>query len=212
MQAVWFGRIVPAMTAALIALSPLTARAAEERAPSIPLATALPTLHGVVDPVPAWTEWCERLPAECVVALSEPVAIEVTATVWAAIQAVNWHVNTTVKPMADAMHWGVADRWSLPDDGYGDCEDYQLQKRRLLALAGLPRRAMRMTAVLDQTGDGHAVLMIRTDRGDFILDNRTSDVLAWSDTQYEYIKREGSDGPAWIALNGKTQTFQVASR
>ena len=72
---------------------------------------------------------------------------------------------------------GVPDRWDLAEDGQGDCEDFQLLKRRLLAEAGLPRRAMRMTVVVDDKGEGHAVLMIRTAQGDFVLDNKTSAIL-----------------------------------
>ena len=30
------------------------------------------------------------------------------------------------------MATGVVERWSYPDDGYGDCEDYVLLKRRAL--------------------------------------------------------------------------------
>jgi predicted transglutaminase-like cysteine proteinase len=52
-------------------------------------------------------------------------------------------------------HWGVEDRWDFAEDGYGDCEDYQLIKRRELVKAGLPRRAFRMTVVNDEVGDGH---------------------------------------------------------
>jgi predicted transglutaminase-like cysteine proteinase len=40
--------------------------------------------------------------------------------------------NTHVKPMTDMDHWAVVDRWNYPDDGYGDCEDYVLLKRRSL--------------------------------------------------------------------------------
>jgi predicted transglutaminase-like cysteine proteinase len=54
-----------------------------------------------------------------------------------------------------------------------------LLKRKLLAERGLPRRAMRMTVVLDENRAGHAVLMVRTDRGDFILDNQRATVLPW---------------------------------
>src|SRR3712207_7197474 len=45
-------------------------------------------------------------------------------------------------------------------------EDIQLLKRRMLTEAGLPQRAMRMTVVIDEQGAGHAVMMVRTDRGD----------------------------------------------
>ena len=88
----------------------------------------------------------------------------------------------------------MVDRWDYPDDGYGDCEDIQLLKRKLLIEAGLPRRALRMTVVLDAVGAGHAGLMVCTDRGDFCLDNQRRAVLAWSDTGYAFIKREGADG------------------
>jgi hypothetical protein len=103
--------------------------------------------------------------------------------------------------MTDEEHWGVSDRWDLPADGFGDCEDYQLLKRRLLAEAGLPRRAMRMTVVVDETGDGHAVLIVRTDRGDVVLDNRTDAVLPWHRTGYAFVKRESqSSAAAWVSL------------
>jgi predicted transglutaminase-like cysteine proteinase len=42
-----------------------------------------------------------------------------------------------IRPLTDQEHWGIEDRWDYPDDGYGDCEDYQLLKRKLLASAGL---------------------------------------------------------------------------
>ncbi len=59
---------------------------------------------------------------------------------------------------------------------------------------GLPRRALRMTVVIDDIGEAHAVLMVRTDRGDLILDNKTNAVLSAPNTGYTYIKREGQDG------------------
>jgi len=61
----------------------------------------------------------------------------------------------------------------------GDCEDYQLLKRKLLVEAGLPRRAMRMTVVIDDIDEGHALLTVRTDAGDLILDNKVDAVLPW---------------------------------
>ena len=41
---------------------------------------------------------------------------------------------------------------------------------------------MRMTVAIDDRREGHAVLMVRTDRGDFILDNKTDAVVAWHKT------------------------------
>ena len=68
---------------------------------------------------------------------------------WCAIN--NW-VNETIKPVTDMEHWGVVERWSYPDDGKGDCEDYVLLKRRMLMQAGWPREALLITVVRDQQG------------------------------------------------------------
>jgi predicted transglutaminase-like cysteine proteinase len=178
--------------------------AAERDLRSVPVGPSMPSL-GEAEPIPAWRDFCDRYSAECAVDLSEPTVVKLSPATWGMIRTINERVNSKVKPITDAEHWGVMDRWDLPDDGYGDCEDYQLLKRKLLAELGVPRRAMRMTVVLDEAGQGHAVLMARTDRGDYILDNKRQAVLAWSDTGYKYIKQEGAQGPAWVALEQEKQ-------
>jgi predicted transglutaminase-like cysteine proteinase len=167
---------------------------------------------GQARPVLAWVKLCERLPAECEVDTSEPMTVDLTAKAWQTIVSVNRRVNTTLRPVTDQDHWGVPDTWDFPTDGAGDCEDYQLQKRKLLIEAGLPRRAMRMTVVIDEKREGHAVMMVRTNRGDFILDNKTNTVLPWHDTGYVYVKREGQDGPGWVSLGGVTSPIVTANR
>jgi predicted transglutaminase-like cysteine proteinase len=98
-------------------------------------------------------------------------------------------------------HWGVVERWNYPDDGYGDCEDYALQKRKLLMQAGWPREALLMTVVRDHNGNGHAVLTVKTDRGEYILDNQTNDILLWADTGYRFVKRQSQSDPnVWVSL------------
>ena len=47
-----------------------------------------------------------------------------------------------------------------------------LLKRRMLMQAGWPREALLITVVRDKKGDGHAVLTVKTDKGEFILDNQ----------------------------------------
>ncbi len=51
----------------------------------------------------------------------------------------------------------------MGEDGYGDCEDYALLKRKMLMQAGWPREALLMTVVRDKKGEGHAVLTVKTD-------------------------------------------------
>jgi predicted transglutaminase-like cysteine proteinase len=167
---------------------------------------------GTARPVAAWIDFCNRNPAECSIDLLEPAVITMTPQVWRAVLAVNRRVNQRIKPMTDMEHWGVVDKWDFPDDGYGDCEDYQLLKRRMLVERGLPRRALRMTVVIDELGEGHAVLMVRTDRGDFILDNKTMAVLPWHQTGYTFVKREGQDSLAWVSLNGVASPVATANQ
>lgn len=163
-------------------------------------------------PTAAWTEFCGRMPEECRVDTAEPAVIPLDLALWRTLTSVNRRVNGRIKPLTDQAHWGTIDRWDYPDDGFGDCEDYQLLKRRMLVQRGLPRRALLMTVVIDEIGEGHAVLMVRTDRGDFILDNKTNTVLSWRKTGYAYIKREGQDGEKWVALNGGGSPVATANR
>ena len=167
---------------------------------------------GDARPLLAWIDFCRRHPSECTVDTSEPAVVALTPRTWQTIVSINRKVNATIKPMTDLEHWSVADRWDFPDDGFGDCEDYQLLKRKLLAERGLPRRAMRMTVVRDDQGEGHAVLMIRTDHGDFVLDNKTSNVLSWSQTGYAYVKRESQTMVGWVSLGGATSPIFTANR
>lgn len=199
----------------LIVLALTGVAGGEARAQSssgLPAIAAFAPAEGDARPVPAWQNLCERRPDECVVDLREPETVKLGRSVWQQILTVNARVNATVKPLTDEAHWGLADTWDYPSDGYGDCEDYQLLKRKLLVEAGLPRRALRMTVVIDEKGEGHAVLMVLTDRGDFILDNKTSKILPWSETRYVFVKREGQGGPAWLSLGGASSPLATANR
>ena len=173
---------------------------------------ASPATVEVARPTAAWSRFCAQHPAECAVDLAEPEIIPLTPQVLASITSVNASVNRTVRPMTDLEHWGVADRWDFPDDGKGDCEDIQLLKRKLLVETGLPRRAMRMTVVIDRNGEGHAVLTVRTSKGDLVLDNARDSVLTSRQTGYEFVKREGSDGRSWVWLDGASRPTVTAAR
>ena len=153
-----------------------------------------------------WIDFCVENPAECGSGTSQPRDIVMSQAAWRDLNKVNHWVNESVKPMTDMDHWGVIEKWSLPTDGYGDCEDYVLLKRKMLIDAGWPREALLITVVRDRNGDGHAVLTVKTDKGEFILDNQTNDIVLWSDTGYRFVKRQSQSDPnTWIAL-GDTAT------
>jgi predicted transglutaminase-like cysteine proteinase len=69
-----------------------------------------------------------------------------------------------------------------------------------------------MTVVIDEQGAGHAVLMVRTDFGDFILDNKRDAVLPWQETGYRYVKREAADSTEWVWLGDQTAPVVTANR
>jgi hypothetical protein len=122
-------------------------------------------------------------------------------TAWRDLVRVNKWVNETIKPITDMDHWGVIEKWSLPTDGYGDCEDYVLLKRKMLIDAGWPREALLITVVRDKKGEGHAVLTVKSDKGEFVLDNQNETVLAWTDTGYRFVKRQSQSDPnLWVSL------------
>lgn len=146
-------------------------------------------------------EFCQRKSHECVKTRpAQPV--EMTRALWELIVNVNNHVNVTVTPRTDMEIWGVEERWSYPVNGYGDCEDYALEKRRLLIKAGVPASNLPITVVRQPNGDGHAVLSIVTSMGDFVLDNLEPKVLAWTDTEYQFLKRQSpKHSGMWVSID-----------
>ncbi|MBJ6128571.1 transglutaminase-like cysteine peptidase [Microvirga splendida] len=167
---------------------------------------------GPASPTHAWIRFCESHPHECHVDLSQPARISLNRQVWTTLEKVNERVNASILAITDQDHWGVLDRWDFPYDGLGDCEDIQLLKRRLLVEAGLSHRAMRMAAVIDEQGQGHAVLVVLTDRGDLILDNKRNAILPWRGTGYAFIKREGTNSRAWVDLGNQLAPVVTVSR
>jgi predicted transglutaminase-like cysteine proteinase len=148
-----------------------------------------------------WVEFCQEYAPHCETKPLEARDVVLTNKAWKDLVRINKWVNDTVKPVTDLEHWGVVERWSYPDDGYGDCEDYVLLKRRMLMQAGWPRQALLITVVRDKRGDGHAVLTVKTDRGELVLDNQSPEVLLWSETGYRFVKRQSQHDPnVWVAL------------
>jgi len=172
----------------------------------------VPIEQGSASPIAGWVDFCRQHPQECRVDMSEAAIITLTRDNWALINEINRAVNGEIIARTDMELYGTPDHWTFPDSGYGDCEDYQLLKRKRLADAGLSRRAMRMTVVIDEQGEGHAVLMVRTDRGDFILDNVTDEVVSWHETPYVYVSRESQHATAWTSLGHTSAPTATAAR
>ncbi len=160
-----------------------------------------------------WVQFCETRPWECNAERTERRDIQYSAATRRELDRVNRFVNERIKPLTDLEHYGVVERWTYPEDGYGDCEDYVLLKRRMLIQLGWPRSALLITVVRDKKGEGHSVLTVRTDKGEFILDNQVEEVLPWAETGYRYIKRQAQHDPnLWVSLGDDRPTPFVAAR
>ena len=159
-----------------------------------------------------WVEFCAETPGECHGGATQPRDIVMSQTAWRDLLRVNHWVNETVKPLTDMDHWGVIEKWSIPTDGYGDCEDYVLLKRKMLIDAGWPREALLITVVRDKKGEGHAVLTVKTDKGEYILDNQNENVVAWTETGYRFVKRQSQADPnVWVSLGDNRPALATAS-
>jgi predicted transglutaminase-like cysteine proteinase len=194
-----------AAAALLVGLAGPAANAAGERALFV-------SLGGSARAPIGWLEFCNEHKRECNVKALQARDVVLSSSAWRDLVRINKWVNTRIKPITDMEHWGVVERWSYPDDGYGDCEDYVLLKRKLLMQAGWPRQALLITVVRDQRGDGHAVLTVKTDKGEFVLDNQQEDVLLWSETQYRFVKRQSQSNPnVWVSLGDSRPAVSTAS-
>ncbi|MBI4275261.1 MAG: transglutaminase-like cysteine peptidase [Rhizobiales bacterium] len=161
-----------------------------------------------------WIDFCERYRSECDTRPSAARDVVLTSKVWKDLVSINRWVNDTIKPVTDMEHWGVVEKWDYPDDGKGDCEEYVLLKRKMLIKAGWPREALLVTVVRDKKGDGHAVLTVKTDKGEFVLDNQNEDILPWAQTGYRFVKRQSQTDPnVWVALGDpRPATMTATSR
>jgi predicted transglutaminase-like cysteine proteinase len=146
-------------------------------------------------------EFCRANPVECNIRLRDPGPERVTGALWKQIVAVNVGVNAAVKPMNDVDIYGKDEVWAYPDNGVGDCEDYVLEKRRDLMRMGLSLSNLLITVVRKPDGEGHAVLTVRTDKGDFILDNLTDSIRLWDQTGYRFLKRQATNHTGrWVTI------------
>jgi predicted transglutaminase-like cysteine proteinase len=151
-------------------------------------------------------EFCKTHVSECTIRSRDAGPEHMTNKLWRQMVTVNQAVNKHVKPLDDFDHFGKDEVWDYPTDGFGDCEDYVLEKRRRLLQGGVPISDLLITVVLQEDDSGHAVLTVRTDKGDFILDSLNPRVLRWDRTHYRYVKRQASDYTGhWVSILDDTE-------
>jgi|SRR5450631_4375933 predicted transglutaminase-like cysteine proteinase len=175
----------------------IEARADEPRASSASVGEATRVPYG-------WLDFCGRRPNECNVRRLPATDLKLTDRIWQTLDRINRDVNAAIEPVTNLEHWGtIIDHWDYPVDGKGDCKIYALYKRKLLMAAGIPRQALLMTIVRESNGEGHTILTVKTDHGDFILDNMVNNIRSWDETGYLFVKRQSQQDPnIWVSVGG----------
>jgi predicted transglutaminase-like cysteine proteinase len=147
----------------------------------------------------AFDAFCRRFPDQCGSRGARAGSIPLTAARLDELRSINRAVNASVVEKTDRDVYGREDVWAIPTAGVGDCEDFALLKRKMLLERGWPSSVLLMTVVRTPAGEGHAVLTVVTDQGDYVLDNRTSTMKLWSETGYEFYLRQSQASPrGWV--------------
>lgn len=144
--------------------------------------------------------FCKEYPSECKRVGRSNSQVELTLKRKTDLREVNDLVNRMVRPVSDMSLYGRIEYWTYPN-GKGDCEDYVLLKQRLLIERGWPAGALLITVLRDENNEGHAVLTVRTSRGDYLLDNKRAEIMTWNKSPYAFVKRQSDRDPkVWVSL------------
>jgi predicted transglutaminase-like cysteine proteinase len=111
------------------------------------------------------------------------------------VTSVNLNINSTIIARNDV---GM-DQWAL-NPTEGDCEDYALSKRAQLVSAGMPAGALRIATALTPEGIGHAVLVMRTNQGDLVLDNLNNIVKPFNEVDIKILAISGTNPTQWFNI------------
>lgn len=173
-------------------------------------AQAAMTLQGPTSQPIGHYDFCKTYAEQCTRNASVGIA-RLSDANWRTIVEINSAVNGAITPRTDMEMHGVPELWSYPTTE-GDCEDYALLKQYMLEKEGFPRSALLITVVRQPNGEGHAVLTVRTDGGDFVLDNLDDRVMNWRDTPYKFLKRQSeAHAGQWLGISDDRDMMLVGS-
>lgn len=204
-----------ALVVALLAFScgpALAGRVVTDNRARLPEVASVALPHGDTKAPWGWADFCTRHHEECDVTSAAPEPVVLTPALWSMIEVVNHDINSSIREADDREIYNVVERWDYPTSGAGDCEDFALQKRKRLIENGLPRQALLITVVTDENGAGHAILTLRSNRGDFALDNRTDKIVSWKATGYVFVKMQSEQNPnVWQRIGDPLNATLTAS-
>lgn len=180
---------------------------------ALSLAIVLFAVIGIVQPAPAnagtWIPtgaaavppagffgFCVKHLHDCMGKGRQPIKVELTDERLRSLESVQSTINSSIRPREDAAHV-----WDYPTDGTGDCNKFALAKRRELIAQGWPPEALLLTTAITEGGEWHLVLVVRTDHGDLVLDNRLAPVVDWTSLPYRWVSIQTQASPVqWVSI------------
>lgn len=127
--------------------------------------------------------------------------VQNAASVLQAARQVNHLVNASVRLINDSTQYGREEYWTLPSQRGGDCEDFVLLKKQMLFERGVNANDLMIATVLDLNRESHAVLVLRTAHGDYVLDSQHNRVKTWRATGYTFLKMQNPNAMGrWNAI------------
>jgi predicted transglutaminase-like cysteine proteinase len=174
--------------------------------------SAVPALEAAAEPLgldaPAAVDFASvavagEAPPAAIGAPVEPflVGLVLDREGWRMINRINRRLNREIRHVEDRDLHGQDDRWSLPVQARGDCEDFVLAKRAALIDAGVAAEALSIAIAETPRGEVHAVLLVATDRGEFVLDSLSPWVSRWDRVNYRWRERQVQGGSFdWVSV------------
>jgi predicted transglutaminase-like cysteine proteinase len=168
--------------------------------------------HALAVEAVAATDFAETAVAGIAVAGDDPAVPDNSATGtpyafvldergWRTVNRINRRMNREIRHVPDQELYGEEDRWSLPGAARGDCEDYVLAKRSALIEAGVAPEALSIAIVETPRGESHAVLLLASDRGEYVLDSLSPWVSRWDRVNYRWRERQAQGGAFdWVTI------------
>lgn len=121
------------------------------------------------------------------------------------VRKIHKEVNSNIRYREDKDSYPdleIPEYWEIiRGKGRGDCDDYALTKRAFL-IEAFPeyRNCFRICTCWIQNKEYHAVLIVDTDSGSYVLDNNLPRIELWNTVGYKFHKVQSKDGTGWENL------------
>lgn len=160
----------------------------------------------------AFVKFCMNYPSECrqprMIFRGGPVKLDDER--YADLVDVNRDVNAAIRPQRNLR--GVAYEEWLINPASGDCNDYAVTKKHALRARGWPDHALFLSEVVTSWGEHHLVLIVRTDKGDLVLDNMTGAIRPVAQVRYQWVRAQKPGAPmSWHDVAARPGVTRVAS-